>query len=114
MSSLTSLYKDLLFTHGYVADPALAVSLSPSTPERVAPTRSPAMNFFKSLMYLGGLESVDLRINDDGSPYGPTYGNRLASAQAFGTLGNAPAPREQRPVERRQAPRVQARTATCH
>ena len=60
MSRLTAMYKDLLFLDGHVADPSLAVSLSRATPARATPrTRSNAMNFFKSLMYLGGLESVD-------------------------------------------------------
>src|SRR5688572_2172761 len=103
MSSLTALYKDLLFTHGHVADVALATSLSASAPESVAPTWSPAMNFFKSLMYLGGLESLDPHIHEPRAPeagdaFGPTYGNAIASAQAFG------APRTERSA-RDTAPR---------
>ena len=61
MSQLTALYKDLLFLHGHVADPLLAVVLTTTTPPRAAArTRSTPMNFFKSLMYLGGLESAEL------------------------------------------------------
>lgn len=102
MSSLTSLYKDLLFTHGHVADPALAVSLSRPTPDRVAPTRSPAMNFFKSLMYLGGLESLDTRIHEPRAPeagdaFGPTYGNAVASRQVFGAPKAESRPRDTAP-----------------
>jgi len=116
MSQLSALYKDLIFLHGHVADPALAVALATTTPSRAAArTRSTPMNFFKSLMYLGGLESVDLRVNEDGSPFGPTYGNRLASEQFFGpTPHAAAAPREQRQADRRRAPRAAAQAAACH
>ena len=116
MSALTALYKDLLFLDGHVADPELAVALStPATPRAAVRTRSQPMTFFKSLMYLGGLESVDLRVNEDGSPFGPTYGNRLASEQFFGpTPHAAAAPREQRQADRRRAPRAAAQAAACH
>ena len=112
MSRLTSLYKDLLFLHGHVADPVLAQALSIPAPARAARPRSNAMNFFKSLMYLGGLESVDLRINEDGSPY-RGYGNRVASEQAFGPRQHqAAAPARQ--SERRRAVRTAAQPAACH
>ncbi|MCA1713580.1 MAG: hypothetical protein LC715_00105 [Gammaproteobacteria bacterium] len=42
------------------------------------------MNLFKSLMYLGGLESINPRIEDPDDEFGPTYGNRVASRRAFG------------------------------
>jgi hypothetical protein len=90
-------YSSLLFLHGHIADPALAASLSsPTAPARepgpVPPARSHAMtttrksstHFFKSLLYLGGLESIDSRIGEEEEAFGPTYGNRLASARAFG------------------------------
>ena len=115
MSALTALYKDLLFLDGHVADPSLAVALTTTTPPRAARTRSNPMNFFKSLMYLGGLESVDPRMNDDGSPFGRTYGHGLASEQAFGPTPPAePAPREGHQADRRRAPRATAQAAACH
>ena len=43
-----------------------------------------AMNLFKSLMYLGGLESINPRIEDPDAEFGPTYGNRIASRRVFG------------------------------
>jgi hypothetical protein len=115
MSRLTAMYKDLLFLHGHVADPSLALSLSGPTPERATTRhRSTPMNFFKSLMYLGGLESVDLRINEDGSPYRP-YGNHEASAARFGaTPRTAPTARERRQPERRRVARASAQAAACH
>jgi hypothetical protein len=115
MNALTALYKDLLFLNGHIAEPSLAVALTTPTPLRAGVrTRSNAMNFFKSLMYLGGLESVDLRINDDGSPYQP-YGNRVASAAAFGPGPHVAAPkRERRQADRRRGARAAAQPAACH
>lgn len=80
------IWHDLLFLDGHIADPRLALALAdePAPPASPRYHRSTPMSFFKSLMYLGGLEDVNLRINEDGTPYGPTYGNRVASAQAFG------------------------------
>lgn len=119
MTALTALYKDLLFLNGHVADPSLAVALTtPTRPRAAARPRSNAMNFFKSLMYLGGLESVDLRINEDGSPYQP-YGNRVASEAAFGPGPHTPGARASAQRERRQADRgrnarAAAQPAACH
>lgn len=95
-----NLYKSLLFLHGHVADVGLARTLAeagsptdPPAPSAGASQRRPAARlarprpspgFFRSLWYLGGLDDVDPRIGDDGRPYGPTYGNRVASARAFG------------------------------
>ena len=42
------------------------------------------MNFFKSLVYLGGLESMDSRIGEEEESFGQTYGNRVASERVFG------------------------------
>lgn len=85
-TSARSLWKDLLFLHGHIVDPQLASSLStdsePSVPSQ--PQGSTEMNLFKSLLYLGGLESIDSRIGEEEEAYGATYGNRIASAQAFG------------------------------
>ena len=103
-SPRSSIWKDLTFLHGHIADPQLAVSLAqPATPvatTTAAPRNrngSTAMNFFKSLMYLGGLETVNLRLGED-EAFGPIYGNRLASAQAFGT------PKPPSPAKRAPAP----------
>lgn len=97
-----NLYTNLLFLHGYLLD-ACAVDDHPSaskpgttaTGTDAADTpRSTAMNLFKSLLYLGGLESITSRIGEEEEAFGPTYGNRVASARAFGT----PAPPLLRPV----------------
>jgi hypothetical protein len=107
-----NVYSSLLFMHGHIADPALAAALaSPTAPARQAepapPARSHAMNtthFFKSLLYLGGLESIDSRIGEEEEAFGPTYGNRVASARAFGQRGrDAVFHRPVRPVAQRLA-----------
>ena len=86
------LFKDLLFLHGHVADPRLGVELAADT-ERAATEQAAAspgtpeeshMNLFKSLWLLGGLESIDSRIEDEETGYGPSYGNRIASERTFG------------------------------
>ena len=95
-SPRSSIWKDLVFLHGHIADPQLALSLSASAPtvassaaepsrkRNTDENRSTPMNFFKSLMYLGGLESKDPWALDTEDTFGPTYGNRIASEQAFG------------------------------
>lgn len=42
------------------------------------------MDLFKSLLYLGGLESIDSRIGEEEETFGQTYGNRIASERTFG------------------------------
>lgn len=98
-----NVYSSLLFLHGHVADARLAAALSHAAPVDVQPARHPPgaasghptaqrthpwrepMNLFKSLWYLGGLQSIDLRIGDDEEEsYGRSYGNRLASERLFG------------------------------
>jgi hypothetical protein len=85
------IWKDLLFLHGHVADPQLAASLArddtPPSPPRS--TGASPMNLFKSLLYLGGLESIDLRIGEEEEAFGRTYGNRLASDRTFGRRKDA-------------------------
>ena len=105
-----SLYKDLLFLHGHIADPRLALDLSAAPAVDPGPTagieaasgttadataartkttdtqtawREP-MTLFKSLLYLGGLESIDSRIGEEEEAFGQTYGNRVASERTFG------------------------------
>lgn len=95
-----SLYRDLLFLHGHIADPQLAAELSAARATEPGPAagatsalsktsnlpsawRDP-MTLFKSLLYLGGLESIDSRIGEEEESFGPTYGNRVASERTFG------------------------------
>ena len=86
------LFKDLLFLHGHVADPRLGAALADDTEqaatEQAATTpgtpEESHMNLFKSLWLLGGLESIDPRIEDEETGYGPSYGNRIASERTFG------------------------------
>ena len=108
-----NVYSNLLFMHGHIADPALAAAIAAPTTAPVRdtapgrPARSHAMNtthFFKSLLYLGGLESIDSRIGEEEEAFGPTYGNRVASARAFGQRGRKAAfHRPVRPVAQRLA-----------
>ena len=101
-----NLYTHLLFLHGYLPDPgAVADHASASAPRTTAPgkdaaalPRSTPMNLFKSLLYLGGLESITSRIGEEDEAFGPTYGNRVASARAF---GKPAAPRPAAPAARR-------------
>ena len=91
-----SLYSDLLFLHGHIADTRLAAALStpaastaPPSIQQQRPTsgddiRRHPMDLFKSVLYLGGLQSIDSRIGEEEESFGPTYGNRVASARAFG------------------------------
>lgn len=82
----------MLFLHGHVADPELAVELAASPPPRSGehPNPESAMKtspnrLFKSLWYLGGLDDIDLRIGPGEETYGPSFGNRIASRRAFDT-----------------------------
>ena len=55
---------------------------------------------FKSLLYLGGLESIDSRIGEEEEAFGPTYGNRIASERTFGKSAPEPFHRRVVPVAR--------------
>ena len=97
-------YKNLMFLHGHFvhprdaddepAPPAEPSPTSPTAPRTDALTalRSTTMNLFKSLMYLGGLESVSLRIDEPDDAFGPTYGNRVAGERSFGRAPVPPPP----------------------
>lgn len=61
------------------------------------------MNFFKSLVYLGGLESIESRIGEEEEAYGQTYGNRLASERTFGKPAPKPFRRRVVPITRDNA-----------
>ena len=99
-----NVYKNLMFLHGHFAHPRdadgpPAPAAQPTPTPRTAPRtdaltalRSTTMNLFKSLMYLGGLESVSLRIDEPDDAFGPTYGNRVAAERSFGRAPAAPAP----------------------
>ena len=58
------------------------------------------MTLFKSLLYLGGLESIDSRIGEEEESFGPTYGNRVASERTFGKRAADPFHRRVVPVAR--------------
>ena len=45
------------------------------------------MTIFKSLWYLGGLDSIDPRVSANDEAFGQTYGNRVATRKAFPPLG---------------------------
>ena len=82
----TRLFKDLLSLHGHLADPLPGPVQADPLPTRDAPAPSeePTMNLFKSLWLLGGLESIDLRVDDEEhAPY-PAFGTRQASERRFG------------------------------
>lgn len=98
-----NLFKSLLFLHGYVADPQLAIELGARPSASTIPQWSRTMNFFKSLLYLGGLDSISLRIGEEEEAYGPTYGNRIASEQKFGKP-SATQPQPAQPKFARQEP----------
>ena len=110
-----SLYSDLLFLHGHIADPRLAAALStpatsPASPSIQQPRpiagediRRHPMDLFKSVLYLGGLQSIDSRIGEEEERFGPTYGNRVASARAFGKPAMSASLRRVVPVTRRNA-----------
>ena len=46
------------------------------------------MSIFKSLWYLGGLDSIDPRVSANDEAFGQTYGNRVATRKAFPPLGS--------------------------
>lgn len=93
------LYRDLLFLHGYVADPVLAASLAADEVPDVPVLWSPAMNLFKSLMYLGGRPMHSGHNYDLDEPFEPSFGNQLANERLFGkTLPLPERPREARPA----------------
>ena len=81
--TLSKLSAGLLFLHGHIADPALAATLAQDrTP---TPTqRRPAMDLFKSLMYLGGRPMHAGHNYDLDEPFEPGFGNRVAAERAFG------------------------------
>lgn len=79
-----NLFKSLLFLHGYVADPQLAIELEARPSAPTISQWSENMNFFKSLLYLGGLGPITSRVGEEEETYGQTYGNRIASEQKFG------------------------------
>lgn len=93
------IYRDLLFLHGHIADPVLAASLATDDSRDAAPAfRSPAMDLFKSLMYLGGRPMHSGRNYDLDEPF-ETFGNHVANERLFGKpLPASNAPREVRPV----------------
>ena len=80
------LYRDLLFLHGHIADPALAASLATDDDPAAPVFRSSAMDLFKSLMYLGGRPMHPGHNYDLDEPFEPSYGNRVATERLFGTL----------------------------
>jgi hypothetical protein len=82
----------MLFLHGHVADPKLAVELAapPSPHSGENPNPDLSMETFpsrllESLWYLGGLDDLEPRIGLDEDTYGPSFGNRIASRRAFDT-----------------------------
>ena len=79
-----NLFKSLLYLHGHIADPQLAVDLARSPLTPTIPQWRKTMNFFKSMLYLGGLGSITSRVGEEEETYGQTYGNRIASEQKFG------------------------------
>ena len=101
-------YKDLLFLHGHIADPRLALEMSApqaADPDPAANTNTQSawrepMTLFKSLLYLGGLESIDSRIGEEEEAFGQTYGNRVASERTFGKPAADPFHRHVVPVAR--------------
>jgi len=117
----TRLFKDLLSLHGDLADSRLGVELAQDQATQATP-ESPlegAMNLFKSLWLLGGLESVSLRVGEeDEMAFGPTYGNEIASQRVFGKHFEAEADDAVVYAPRAKAPRAkhaatQARVAQC-
>ena len=117
----TRLFKDLLSLQGHDTDLRLGVEPAKDQAPQATP-ESPlegAMNLFKSLWLLGGLESVSLRVGeDDEMAFGPTYGNDIASQRVFGKRFEAEADDAVVYAPRAKAPRAkhaarQARVAHC-
>ena len=81
----------MLFLHGHVADPELAVELAASPaphsehPNPESPMKTFPNRLLESLWYLGGLDDLEPRIGFDEDTYGPSFGNRIASRRAFDT-----------------------------
>jgi hypothetical protein len=83
--TLSQLSAGLLFLHGHIADPALAKTLAAGGERPSTPTpRRPAMDLFKSLMYLGGRPMHPGHNYDLEEPFEPTFGNRVATERLFG------------------------------
>ncbi|BCT92237.1 hypothetical protein LYSHEL_12610 [Lysobacter helvus] len=86
------LFKDLLFLHGHVADPRLGATLADDTEQAATDQAATTpgipeeshMNLFKSFWLLGGLASIDPRVEDEETGFNPSYGNRIASERTFG------------------------------
>lgn len=98
-----TLFKSLLFLHGYIADPQLASELAEPPQATTITQWRKTMHFFKSLLYLGGLGSITSRVGEEEEAFGPTYGNRIASEQKFGKPSFVPA-QPQSPKFARQEP----------
>ena len=82
---LSQLSAGLLFLHGHITDPGLAASLAASQDRPSSPmSRSPAMDLFKSLMYLGGRPMHPGHNFDLDEPFEPSFGNRVATERVFG------------------------------
>ena len=83
--TLSQLSAGLLFLHGHITDPALAATLAAAGERESTPTsRSPAMDLFKSLMYLGGRPMHAGHNYDLDEPFEPSFGNRVATERVFG------------------------------
>ena len=83
--TLSQLSAGLLFLHGHIADPALATQLAAAGERDSTPTsRRPAMDLFKSLMYLGGRPMHAGHNYDLDEPFEPSFGNRVATERVFG------------------------------
>ena len=83
--TLSQLSAGLLFLHGHITDPALAATLAAAQDRPSTPTsRSPAMDLFKSLMYLGGRPMHPGHNYDLEEPFEPSFGNRVATERTFG------------------------------
>ena len=83
----TRIFTDLLSLHGHLSDPV-------PTPQEEGTT----MNLFKSFWLLGGLESIDPRVEDEATGFNPSYGNRLANARDFGTIARAANATQRAPI----------------
>jgi hypothetical protein len=84
-------YRDLLFLHGHIADPALAASLAADEDPESPTYRSPVMDLFKSLMFLGGRPMHSGHNFDLDEPFEPSFGNQVANERLFGKALPPPA-----------------------